>query len=43
MDHYFGWVGVGGSLFWVDGTEWGWGGALFDSAIFFLAPKDKGF
>ena len=23
MGHYFGWVGMGGALFWVGGGEWG--------------------
>ena len=26
---YFGWVGVGGALFWVGGGGWGGGGIIF--------------
>ena len=29
MGHYFGWVGVGGTLFWMSGGEWGWVGHYF--------------
>ena len=24
MGHYFGWMGVGGNMFWVGEGEWGW-------------------
>ena len=32
--HYFGWVGLGGKIFWVGWDELGWVGvgALFDNA-----------
>ena len=34
MGHYFGWVEIGGKIFWVGGSGWGYVGmvAVFDNA-----------
>ena len=41
VGHYFGWVGVGGNIFWVGWRGWGWVGVgvMFDNTIHLLRSR----